>query len=91
MSYPESWEVAKQDDSFVWLRMTDEPSGSRLTLFTLFHGVDAPLSERLDDAVSMFVDQEIAQGIDPQVEILGPATLEDGSQAERAQVHPPGG
>ena len=89
MVYPDSWEAVKQDSSFVWLRVADKDSDSRLTLFTLFHDVDAPLSDRLADAVSLFVEQEVAEGIEPETELLGPVTLIDGSPAERAQItHP---
>ena len=74
----------------MWVRITDEDSGSRMALFTLFHDVDAPLSARLADAVSLFTEQEIAEGIDPQVELLGLTTLVDGSQAQRAEITHPG-
>ena len=90
VAYPDSWVAAKQDDSFVWVRITDEDSGSRMALFTLFHDVDAPLSARLADAVSLFTEQEIAEGIDPQVELMGQVTLDDASQAERAEITHPG-
>ena len=82
--------AVKQDNSFVWVRIADAQSGSRLVLFTLFHDVDAPLSDRLTDAVSLFVEQEIAEGIESQVELLSPVTLDDGSQAERADITHPG-
>ena len=90
VAYPDSWVATKQDNSFVWVRIADEESDSRLVLFTLFHDVDAPLSDRLDDAVSLFTEEEIAEGIEPEVEPLGPVTLDDGSQAERAEITHPG-
>ena len=90
VAHPDSWVAVKQDNSFVWVRIADEESDSRLALFTLFHDVDAPLSNRLADAVSLFTEEEIAKGIDPQVELLGQVTLDDGSQAERAEITHPG-
>ena len=61
-----------------------------MVLFTLFHDLDAALSDRLVDAVSQFTEEEIEQGIESQVELLGPVTLDDGSQAERAAITHPG-
>ena len=90
MVYPESWEAEKTDSSFVWARFAEAQSGSRLTLFTIFHGVDAPVTERLDDAVALFVEQEVAEGLDPRTELLGKFTLDDGSPAARADVTHPG-
>ncbi len=90
MVYPESWTAEKQDSSFVWARFSEEQGDSRLTLFTIFHDVDAPVTERLDDAVSLFVEQEVAEGLEPQTEPLGTFTLDDGSPAARADVTHPG-
>lgn len=90
MVYPESWEAEKTDSSFVWARFAEEQGGSRLTLFTIFHGVDVPVTERLDDAVALFVEQEVAEGLEPETELLGTFTLDDGSPAARADVTHPG-
>ena len=89
LSYPESWTATKQDSSFVWVRIEDEQSDSRLSMFTLFHDIGTPLSDRLADAVSQFTEEEIAEGLEPEVEQLGAVTLADGSKAERADItHP---
>ena len=90
MVYPESWKPVKQDSSFVWVRIADEQEESRLTLFTLFHDVDTPPSDRLDEAVQLLVDQEVAEGLEPEIEPLGELTLDDGSPASRADVTHPG-
>ena len=90
MVYPESWKAVKQDNSFVWVRIADEQDDSRLTLFTLFHDVDTPVSERLDEAASLFVEQEVEEGLEPEAELLGPVTLDDGSPASRADINHPG-
>ncbi len=62
LSYPESWTATKQDSSFVWVRIEDEQSDSRLSMFTLFHDIGTLLSDRLADAVSQFTEEEIAEG-----------------------------
>ena len=90
MVYPGSWKAVKQDSSFVWVRIADEQDDSRLTLFTLFHDVDTPVSERLDEAASLFVEQEVEEGLEPEAELLGPVTLDDGSPASRADITHPG-
>ena len=64
---------------------------SRLMLFTLFHDVDTPLSERLDDAVRIFIRQELADGLSPEVEDLDAVALLDGSLADRADISHSGG
>ena len=61
-----------------------------MVLFTLFHHLDTAPSDRLVDVVSQFTEEEIEQGIESQVELLGPVTLDDGSQAERAAITHPG-
>ena len=90
MVYPESWKPVKQDSSFVWVRIADEQEDSRLTLFTLFHAADTPPSDRLDEAVQLLVEQEVAEGLEPEIEPLGEFTLDDGSPASRADVTHPG-
>ena len=87
VDYPEWWEANKQTGSFIWMRAIDPHiPDSRLVLFTLFHDVDTPLSDRLEDAVERFISEEIEDGLDPQVENLGTVTLADGSEAERANI-----
>ena len=88
--HPRTWTAVKQDSSFVWVRIEDDHSDSRLSLFTLFHDVDTPTNERLDEAVALFVEEEIAEGLDPQVELLGEVILHDGTPAERADIAHPG-
>ncbi len=91
-NYPDWWQVGKQASQFVWMRAIDpEIPDSRLLLFTLFHDVDTPLSDRLEDAVEIFVREEVADGLSPEVENLGAFTLLDGSEAERANITHAGG
>ncbi len=86
MVYPEEWKAVKDDSSFVWVRVNDAEGVSGLLLFTLFHDADAPLSASLADAVEFYLDEELDEVLDPQAEHLGPATLADGTQAERAEI-----
>ena len=86
MVYPEEWNAVKDDSSFVWVRINDAEGVSGLLLFTLFHDVDAPLGASLADAVEFYLDEELDAGLDPEAEHLGPATLADGTQAERAEI-----
>ena len=80
-SYPYWWDVNKQASEFVWMRAIDpEDTDSRLLLFTLFHDIDTPLADRLEDAVDLYIRQEIIEGITPEVEDLGAFTLADGSR-----------
>ena len=64
---------------------------SRVLLFTLFHDTDTPLSDRLDDAIEIFIREEVTDGLSPEVENLGSVTLTDGSEAERANITHSGG
>ena len=90
--YPDWWQANKQEGSFTWMRAIDPLNAdSRLLLFTLFHDVETPLSDRLEDAVEIFVREEIAEGLSPEVENLGVVTLTDGSEAERANLTHSGG
>ena len=85
--YPEFWRAQKQASEFVWMRAIDPMvPDSRLLMFTLFHDLDTPLSDRLDDAVEIFVREEVQEGLTPEVEYLDPVTLLDGSDALRANV-----
>ncbi len=90
MVYPESWKPFKRAGNFVWVRIQDAQKESSLTLFTLFHDVDTPPTDRLQDAVELFVEQEIAEGIEPVVETQGEVTLHDGSTGARADITHPG-
>ena len=90
--YPDWWQANKQGSEFVWMGAID-PSDpdSRVLLFTLFHDTNTPFSDRLDDAVEIFIREEVADGLSPEVENLGSVTLTDGSEAERANITHSGG
>ena len=90
--FPEWWEANKQASQFLWMRAIDPMNpDSRLLLFTLFHDVDTPLSDRLEDAVEIFIREEVADGLSPEVEVVGTAALADGTEAERANISHSGG
>ena len=87
--YPEWWELSPDDSGGGLVRIVGDPGISRLTIFTTVHNPDVALIERLGEVVELVRRQDIAEDIQPEVELTGLVTLTDGSDAERADItHP---
>ena len=82
LRYPEQWTATTPDGPTEWLALAGDDGLSSFTLVTVFGPPDAPLDARLENAV----DELVTEGADAEVELRGPVTLADGSEAERARI-----
>ena len=82
LRYPEQWTATTLDAPGEWLTVASDDGLSNLNLVTVFGPPDAPLSARLESALEELALED--SGV--EVEVHGPVTLADGSEAERAQI-----
>ena len=79
---PDHWEynIYEEGTERMWLASDD--GVTRLSLFVEVHNADMPLSDRLENAIAAFTPE----GANVDVQRLGPVTLANGSEAERAYI-----
>ena len=80
--YPDQWESTPSDVEGEWLLLVGDEGLTRLTLLTEFGEPDASLSDRLEAAIEGLTPEDGGA----EIERIGPVTLADGSEAERADI-----
>ena len=82
VQYPWQWTPSDSDDPWERLVITSDDGISSLSLVPVFGAPGAPLDARLQSAI----EDRVVDEAEVEVEVQGPITLADGSDAERARI-----
>ncbi len=81
LHYPAQWSITPTGGEGAWLVLQDSEGISRVLLFAE-QAADGSLSEQMEAVIPLLTPEEG----NPRVERSGPVTLDDGTQAERADI-----